>query len=69
MKLTDNSQQWCTWAFPPGKYNAIPKTPDLSQFNKYGAFNLKADRLAFIDGSMLLLPIFLSFIANIQNRH
>jgi hypothetical protein len=44
------SQQWCTWAFPPGKYNAIPPTPDLSQFNKFGGFNIKADRLALIDG-------------------
>jgi hypothetical protein len=44
------SQQWCTWAFPPGKYNSIPPTPDLSQFNKFGGFDIKADRLALIDG-------------------
>ncbi|KAH6670784.1 extracelular serine carboxypeptidase-like protein [Halenospora varia] len=48
----DYTQQWCTWAFPPGKYNKIPSTPDLEQFNKYGAFDIKADRLAFIDGSI-----------------
>lgn len=48
----DYTQQWCTWAFPPGKYNVIPSTPDLSQFNKFGGFNIKADRLAFIDGSV-----------------
>jgi len=44
-------QQWCNWAFPPGRYNRIPPTPDLSAFNKYGGFNISADRLAFIDGS------------------
>ncbi|CZR69609.1 related to serine protease [Phialocephala subalpina] len=48
----DYTQQWCTWAFPPGKYNAIPSTPDLRAFNKYGSFNIKADRLAFIDGGV-----------------
>lgn len=44
-------QQWCNWAFPPGKYNTIPKSPDLSQYTKYGGFNIQADRLALIDGS------------------
>ncbi|KAE8441112.1 hypothetical protein EG329_005854 [Mollisiaceae sp. DMI_Dod_QoI] len=48
----DYTQQWCTWAFPPGKYNQIPSTPDLRAFNKYGSFNIKADRLAFIDGGV-----------------
>ncbi|KAF4635431.1 hypothetical protein G7Y89_g2660 [Cudoniella acicularis] len=48
----DYTQEWCTWAFPPGKYNSIPATPDLERFNKYGAFNIQADRLAFIDGSI-----------------
>ena len=46
------SQQWCTWAFPPGKYNTIPPSPDLWQFNKYGSSNISAPRLALIDGSV-----------------
>lgn len=48
----DYTQQWCTWAFPPGKHNSIPATPDLSAFNKYGGFNISAPRLAFIDGNI-----------------
>jgi len=43
-------QQWCNWAFPPGRYNRIPPTPDLSAINKYGGYNISVDRLAFIDG-------------------
>lgn len=46
------TQQWCTWAFPNGKYNQIPSTPNLNAFNKYGSFNISADRLAFIDGGV-----------------
>ncbi|RFU24383.1 hypothetical protein B7463_g11953, partial [Scytalidium lignicola] len=46
----DYTQQWCTWSFPPGRYNRIPPTPDLSVWNKYGGANIKADRLAIIDG-------------------
>ena len=45
------TQQWCEWAFAPGKYNKIPSTPDLDQFNKYGNLNISAPRLAFIDGN------------------
>ncbi|KAL9096942.1 MAG: hypothetical protein Q9165_000906 [Trypethelium subeluteriae] len=45
------NQQWCTWAFPPGEYNTIPSTPDLTQYTKYGDFNFSAPRLAFIDGN------------------
>ncbi|CAG8952089.1 hypothetical protein HYFRA_00000827 [Hymenoscyphus fraxineus] len=48
----DYTQQWCTWAFPDGQYTKLPPTPDLSAFNKYGGFDIKADRLAFIDGSI-----------------
>lgn len=44
------SQQWCAWASPSGKYNSIPSTSDLSQFNKFGGFNIKADHQALIDG-------------------
>lgn len=34
-----------------GKYNAIPKTPDLERWNKYGGFDVKGDRLLYIDGT------------------
>jgi hypothetical protein len=44
------TQQWCTWAFPKGKHNTLPSTPDLSQYNKYGGYNIQAPRLALIDG-------------------
>ena len=46
------TQQWCTWAFPPGKYNSIPSTPNLTYYNHYGDFNFSADRLALIDGNI-----------------
>ncbi len=48
----DYTQQWCTWAFPPGRYNKIPSTPDLNSFNHFGGFNFSAPRLAFIDGNI-----------------
>ncbi|KAI4159125.1 MAG: hypothetical protein L6R39_000424, partial [Caloplaca ligustica] len=48
----DYTQQWCTWAFPPGTYNSIPPTPDLSSYNRYGGFNISAPRLALIDGDI-----------------
>ncbi|KAK5629818.1 hypothetical protein RRF57_005533 [Xylaria bambusicola] len=38
------------WAFPEGKYNRIPSTPDINVYNSFGDFNFSADRLAFIDG-------------------
>ncbi|KAI0195081.1 peptidase S28 [Xylaria flabelliformis] len=43
-------QQWCTWAFPEGKYNKVPSSPNLDVYNSFGDFNFTADRLAFIDG-------------------
>ncbi|TRX91921.1 hypothetical protein FHL15_007240 [Xylaria flabelliformis] len=43
-------QQWCTWAFPEGKYNKVPPSPNLDVYNSFGDFNFTADRLAFIDG-------------------
>lgn len=46
----DYTQQWCTWAFPKGKYNSIPSTPDLGPYNSYGGLNVEVDRLAKIDG-------------------
>lgn len=46
------TQEWCDWAFPPGNYNRIPPTPDLQLWNRYGGFDLQADRLAFIDGEI-----------------
>ncbi|KAH8167179.1 hypothetical protein CIB48_g1093 [Xylaria polymorpha] len=47
---TSYEQQWCTWAFPKGEYNKIPRSPDLAFYNSFGDFNFTADRLAFIDG-------------------
>ncbi|RDW60239.1 hypothetical protein BP5796_11845 [Coleophoma crateriformis] len=47
----DYTQQWCTWAFPAGKYNSIPPTPDVSIYASYGSYNFSAERLAFVDGS------------------
>lgn len=38
------------WAFPAGKYNRIPSSPNLSAYKSFGDFKLSADRLAFIDG-------------------
>ncbi|KAI0015344.1 serine carboxypeptidase S28-domain-containing protein [Xylariomycetidae sp. FL0641] len=48
---TSYEQQWCTWAFPAGSYNAIPSSPDLGAYTSYGGFNISAARLAFVDGS------------------
>ncbi|KAI1073846.1 serine carboxypeptidase S28-domain-containing protein [Whalleya microplaca] len=47
---TSYEQQWCTWAFPDGKYNSVPSSPDLEVYRSFGGFNFTADRLAFIDG-------------------
>lgn len=47
------SQEWCTWAFPHGKYNKVPSTPDLDRQNVYGGWDVTADRLAHIDGGEL----------------
>ena len=54
----DYTQQWCNWAFPPGKFNSIdPNGPNLTWYNKYsinypdGSFDFKADRLAMVDGA------------------
>lgn len=44
------TQEICQLAFPPGKYNAIPASPDLDRWNGYGGLNFSADRLALIDG-------------------
>jgi hypothetical protein len=47
----DYTQQWCTMAFPAGKYNSIPSNgPDLSYYNHYGDLNISAMNLALIDG-------------------
>ncbi|KAF7879001.1 hypothetical protein EAF04_000201 [Stromatinia cepivora] len=46
----DYTQQWCNWAFPPGEYNSIPPSVNLTLWNQYGEYNFSADRLAFIDG-------------------
>lgn len=47
---TDHTQQWCKWAFPDGKYAKLPSSPDTSRWNKYGGFEIAADRLALVDG-------------------
>ncbi|TGJ79842.1 hypothetical protein E0Z10_g8926 [Xylaria hypoxylon] len=47
---TSYEQQWCTWAFPKGKYNKVPSSPDVDTYNSFGDFNFTAERLAFIDG-------------------
>ncbi|GAA5934245.1 uncharacterized protein JCM15063_004515 [Sporobolomyces koalae] len=43
--------QICKQAFPPGKLNAVPVTPNVTRINQYGSFDLSYPRLAFIDGS------------------
>lgn len=45
------TQQQCDAAFPPGRYNAIPASPDVDRWNAYGGYDVQADRLAFIDGN------------------
>lgn len=45
------TQEQCTLAFPPGKYNTVPDSPDIGRWNAYGGLNFSADRLAFIDGN------------------
>lgn len=52
MLQADYTQEWCTWAFPPGETNSIPATPDLTTYSRYGDFNLSAPRLALIDGGV-----------------
>ncbi|KAI1180318.1 extracelular serine carboxypeptidase-like protein [Nemania sp. FL0916] len=47
---TSYEQQWCKWAFPKGKYNKIPASPDLNVYKSFGDFQFSANRLAFIDG-------------------
>ena len=46
------TQQWCTWAFPPGNVSRIPPTPDLERINRYGGYAVVQDRLARIDGDI-----------------
>lgn len=48
----DYTQQWCTWAFPRGLDNSIPRTPNLEWYNRYGDFDISAPRLALIDGNV-----------------
>ncbi|KAL5115030.1 hypothetical protein ACEQ8H_007071 [Pleosporales sp. CAS-2024a] len=48
---TNYTQQWCTWAFPPGRYHGIPASPQLEYYNRYGGWNIQAPNLALIDGS------------------
>ncbi|GAA94724.1 uncharacterized protein L969DRAFT_17518 [Mixia osmundae IAM 14324] len=43
--------EFCAESFPPGKINSIPEKADVSRWNKYGDYELSADRLAFISGA------------------
>ncbi|KAK7746030.1 hypothetical protein SLS53_002752 [Cytospora paraplurivora] len=45
------TQEQCNLAFPPGKYNSIPSSPNIDLWNSYGGYDLQADRLAFVDGN------------------
>jgi len=45
------TQEWCEQAFPPGAYHAIPPAPELWRNNRYGGYDVVADRLAHIDGN------------------
>jgi hypothetical protein len=47
----DYSQQWCSYSFPPGSHNKVPKTPMVERWNKFGGLGLQADRLAQVDGA------------------
>ncbi|PNS15019.1 cell division control protein 42 [Sphaceloma murrayae] len=44
------TQQWCTWAFPSGSHSSIPSAPDTETYNRYGGYDVLADRLARVDG-------------------
>lgn len=46
----DYTQQWCNWAFPPGTHSSIPVSPELWRYNQYGGYDVRAPRLAHIDG-------------------
>ncbi|ORY83593.1 serine carboxypeptidase S28-domain-containing protein [Leucosporidium creatinivorum] len=48
---TDYTAQICEKAFPPGKLNSVPSTPNTTAINQWGSFKLQHSRLAFIDGS------------------
>lgn len=41
----------CSLAFPPGELFAMPAAPNVTEINQWGALEIAADRLAFIDGS------------------
>ncbi|OCH94429.1 peptidase S28 [Obba rivulosa] len=40
----------CKLAYPPGQFFQVPATPNITDVNKYGGYNIAADRLAIIDG-------------------
>jgi len=48
----DHYHAECFEFFPPGQFNSVPATPNVSVVNELGDFSLKADRLAFIDGEV-----------------
>ncbi|KAI5476322.1 hypothetical protein MNV49_007893, partial [Pseudohyphozyma bogoriensis] len=47
----DYTSEICSKAFPPGKLATVPKTPNVTEINQWGGFELEYSRLAFIDGS------------------
>ncbi|KAF7314636.1 hypothetical protein MKEN_00937300 [Mycena kentingensis (nom. inval.)] len=42
----------CRQAFPPGKHFTVPTMPNVTVVNELGDFDIKADRLAIIDGEI-----------------
>ncbi|KAG8906322.1 hypothetical protein FRB99_007102 [Tulasnella sp. 403] len=47
----DYTAKICKQAFPRGRHFSIPNWPKVEDVNRLGDFGLKADRLAFVDGS------------------
>ncbi|KAL8290356.1 hypothetical protein RQP46_002614 [Phenoliferia psychrophenolica] len=47
----DYTGQICRLAFPKGKLNRVPNTPNVTEINQWGGYDFAYPRLAFIDGS------------------
>ncbi|BGP42000.1 hypothetical protein JCM10449v2_005997 [Rhodotorula kratochvilovae] len=47
----DYTGKICRRAFPPGKLNRVPASPNVTAINQWGSFDLSYPRLAFVDGS------------------
>ncbi|KAK4702522.1 hypothetical protein P7C70_g3698, partial [Phenoliferia sp. Uapishka_3] len=48
---TDYTGQICKIAFPKGKINRVPNSPNVTEINQWGSYDFSYPRLAFIDGS------------------